>query len=218
MFVSSSVSIEWRTCLLRSRLARSSTLRSPISTIISIAEKTQISFPLHASPCDPVPVQQIDGIINVPVPQIPEPIVEAVKHIPQEWVQQRVVLQIAAACGRYWIGAPKAHLGVCRRQCPSCGHHQALTIQTEQKALEVPPKLYSGQMVEDARLRPIRLRTIRLRPAGRNRIGRNRNWPKSKLIGRNRTDGICSVSSFSLSFLFSFAFSLYFSFLFLLIS
>ena len=33
-------------------------------------------------------------------------------------------------------------------------------------------------------------------------IGRSRNWPKSKLIGRNRTDGVCSVSSFSLSFFF----------------
>ena len=33
-------------------------------------------------------------------------------------------------------------------------------------------------------------------------IGRSGNWPKSKLIGRNRTDGVCSVSSFSLSFFF----------------
>ena len=105
--------------VLRSRLSRSSTLRSPISTTISIAENTQISFPLHANPCDPVPVQQIDGIINVPVPQIPGPIVEAVKHIPQEWVRQRVVLQIAAACGRYWRGAPRPYLGAYRRQCPS---------------------------------------------------------------------------------------------------
>ena len=61
----------------------SSTLRSSISTTISIAENTQISFPLRANPNDPVPVQHIDGIINVPVPQIPEQIVEAVKHIPQ---------------------------------------------------------------------------------------------------------------------------------------
>ena len=30
-------------------------------------------------------------------------------------------------------------------------------------------------------------------------IGQIRNWPKSKLIGRNRTDGVRSVS-FSLSF------------------
>ena len=63
----------------RSRLSRSSALRSPISTTI---ENTQISFPLRAYPCDPVPVQQIDRIINVPVPQIPWPIVEAVKYIP----------------------------------------------------------------------------------------------------------------------------------------
>ena len=75
----------------------------------TIAENTQISFPLRANPNDRVPAQQIDGIINVPVLQIPEPIVEAVKHTPQEWVQQHVVLQIATACGRYWIGA----------QCPS---------------------------------------------------------------------------------------------------
>ena len=44
-------------------------------------------------------------------------------------------------------------------------------------------------------------------------IGRSRNWPKSKLIGRSRTDGVCSISSFSLSF-FSFALSFYFSLLF----
>ena len=84
MFVSSRVSIEWQLCLLRSRLYRSSTLRSPILTTLSIAENTQISFPLRANPCDPMPVQRIDGIIDVPVPQIPGPIVEAVKHIPQE--------------------------------------------------------------------------------------------------------------------------------------
>ena len=50
-------------------------------------------------------------------------------------------------------------------------------------------------------------------------IGRSRNWPKSKLIGRSRTDGVCSVSSFSLSF-FSFAlfFTFLYFFLFLLIS
>ena len=49
---------------------------------------------------------------------------------------------------------------------------------------------------------------------------RRRNWPKSKLIGRNRTDGVCSVSSFSLSFFFFyFVFLLLFTFfLFLLIS
>ena len=71
---------------------------------------------------------------------------------------------------------------------------------------------------EDARLRPIRLRTIWLRPAGRNRIGRSRNWPKSKLIGRSRTDGVCSVS-FSLSFFFFCFVLLFFTFfLFLLIS
>ena len=71
-----------------------------------------------------------------------------------------------------------------------------------------------GWFWEDARLR-----TIRLRPAGRNRIGRSRNWPKSRLVGRSRTDSVHSVSSFSLSF-FSFAlFLLFFSFfLFLLIS
>ena len=53
-----------------------------------------------------------------------------------------------------------------------------------------------------------------------NEIGRKRNWPKSKLIGRSRTDGVCSVSSFSLScFLFCFVFLLFFTFfLFLLIS
>ena len=33
-------------------------------------------------------------------------------------------------------------------------------------------------------------------------IGRSRNWPKSKLIGRSRTDGVCSVPSFSRSFFF----------------
>ena len=60
----------------------------------------------------------------------------------------------------------------------------------------------TATLPEDARLRPIRLRTIRLRPAGRNRNGRSRNWPKSKLIGRNRTDGVCSVSSTSLFILF----------------
>ena len=43
---------------------------------------------------------------------------------------------------------------------------------------------------------------------------RSRNWPKSKFIGRSRTDGVFSVSSFSLSF-FSFDFSLTFTFLFL---
>ena len=43
-------------------------------------------------------------------------------------------------------------------------------------------------------------------------IGRSRNWPKSKLIGRSRTDGVCSVSSFSLSSFFSLCF--YFSSLF----
>ena len=94
-------------------VTRSSTLRSSISTTFTIAENTQISFPLRANPNDRVPVQQIDGIINVPVSQIPGPIVEAVKHIPQEWVQQCVVLQIATACGRYWTGAPRARLGVC---------------------------------------------------------------------------------------------------------
>ena len=44
-------------------------------------------------------------------------------------------------------------------------------------------------------------------------IGRSRNWPKSKLIGRSRTHGVCSVSSFSL--IFSFALSFYFSLFFL---
>ena len=65
-----------------------------------------------------------------------------------------------------------------------------------------------------------RLRPIRFRPAGRSRIVRSRNWPKSKLIGRSRTDGVCSVSSFFLSFFFSFALFLFFLtfFLFLLIS
>ena len=43
-------------------------------------------------------------------------------------------------------------------------------------------------------------------------IGRSRNWPKSKLIGRIRTDGVCSVSSFSLSFFLLLCF--YFSSLF----
>ena len=38
-------------------------------------------------------------------------------------------------------------------------------------------------------------------------IGRSRNWPKSKLIGRSRTDGVCSVSSLSLFLFFSFALS-----------
>ena len=49
-------------------------------------------------------------------------------------------------------------------------------------------------------------------------IGRSRNWPKSKLaeveIGRSRTDGVCSVSSFSLSFPLSFFFSFFFFFFF----
>ena len=51
-------------------------------------------------------------------------------------------------------------------------------------------------------------------------IGRSRNWPKSKLSGRSRTDGVCSVSSFSLScFFFYFVFVLFFTFfLFLFIS
>ena len=47
-------------------------------------------------------------------------------------------------------------------------------------------------------------------------IGRTRNWPKSKLIGRSRTDGVCSVSSFSLSFFLFFHLFL-FLFLFLLL-
>ena len=70
-------------------------------------------------------------------------------------------------------------------------------------------------LLEDARLRPIRLRTIRLRTAGRSR-----NWPKSKLIGRSRTDGVCSVTSFSLFFfcLCLFLLLFFFFFLFLLIS
>ena len=42
-------------------------------------------------------------------------------------------------------------------------------------------------------------------------IGRSRNWPKSKLIGRIRKDGV-SISSFSLSFFF-FCFFFHFSFL-----
>ena len=52
------------------------------------------------------------------------------------------------------------------------------------------------------------------------KIGRSRNWPKSKLVGRSRTDGVCSVSSFSLSFSsFNLSFLLIFTFfLFLLIS
>ena len=70
----------------------------------------------------------------------------------------------------------------------------------------------------DARLRPIRLRTIRLRPAGRSRIWPKSklaeveiNWPKSKLIGRSRTDGVCSIS---FSFFHALSFSvLFFSFL-----
>ena len=49
-------------------------------------------------------------------------------------------------------------------------------------------------------------------------FGRSRYWPKSKLIGRSRTDGVCSVSSLS-CFFFSFVFLLFFTFfLFLLIS
>ena len=58
-----------------------------------------------------------------------------------------------------------------------------------------------GDENEDARLRPIRLRTIRLRPAAEIEIGRSRNWPKSRLIGRSRKDGVCSVSSLFLFFL-----------------
>ena len=57
--------------------------------------------------------------------------------------------------------------------------------------------MYIGGGTEDARLRPIRLRS----KLAEVEIGRSRNWPKSKLIGRSRTDGVCSVSSFSLSFL-----------------
>ena len=51
-------------------------------------------------------------------------------------------------------------------------------------------------------------------------IGRSRNWPKSKLLGRSRTNGVCSVSSFSPScFCFCSVFLLFFTFfLFLLIS
>ena len=45
-------------------------------------------------------------------------------------------------------------------------------------------------------------------PKSKTKAGRSRNWPKSKLIGRSRTDGVCSVSSFSLScFFFCFVFS-----------
>ena len=43
-------------------------------------------------------------------------------------------------------------------------------------------------------------------------IGRNRNWPKSKLIGRSRTDGACSMSSFSFFFFFYFVFLLFYRF------
>ena len=65
----------------------------------------------------------------------------------------------------------------------------------------------------DARLRP-----VRLRPAGRNRIGRSRNWPKSKMteveIGRSRTHGVCSFSSFLMIILVFFFFFSFFFFLF----
>ena len=95
--------------------------------------------------------------------------------------------------------------------------------EEEGGALQCVHKDYGedGKPTEHARLRPIRLRTIRLRPISRVEIGRSRNWPKSKLaevelaeieIGRSRnwrsrTDGVCSVSSFSLSFPLSFFFS-----------
>ena len=65
---------------------------------------------------------------------------------------------------------------------------------------------------EDARLRP-----IRLRPAGRNRIGRSRNWPKLKLIGRSRTDGVC-FCFFVLFLFFFFCFVFTFLYFFLVLA
>ena len=41
-------------------------------------------------------------------------------------------------------------------------------------------------------------------------IGRSRNWPKSKLIGRSRTDSVCSVSSFFFFLCFVFTFLYFF--------
>ena len=67
----------------------------------------------------------------------------------------------------------------------------------------------TGRAREDARLRPISTSANSTSDNSTSASWPKSNWPKSKLaeveIGRSRTDGVCSVSSFSLSF-FSYCF------------
>ena len=88
------------------------------------------------------------GVINVPVPQIPGPIVEAVKHIPQEWVRQRVcttyrplrVEDIGEVLpGR--ISEPIVD------RVPVGKHHQPLDHPDRAKGTGSSTELFSGQTV-----------------------------------------------------------------------
>ena len=69
--------------------------------------------------------------------------VEAVKHIAQELLQQRVVLRV----GDIGEVLPDRISECIVDSVPVGKHQQPRTVRTEQRALEVPPELYSGQMV-----------------------------------------------------------------------
>ena len=52
----------------------------------------------------------------------------------------------AAACGRYWRGAPRAECIV--DSVPVGKQHRALIVQIEQKSLEVPQSQYPEQVLD----------------------------------------------------------------------
>ena len=77
---------------------------------------------------------------------------EVVKHFPQEWVQQRIVHQIADVLvppGVEEIGkVPSERISECIvASVPVGKQHRALIVQIEQKSLEVPQSQYPEQVV-----------------------------------------------------------------------
>ena len=54
--------------------------------------------------------------------------------------------RFAAACGRYWRGAPRAECVV--DSVPVGKQHRALIVQIEQKSLEVPQSQYPEQVLD----------------------------------------------------------------------
>ena len=78
---------------------------------------------------------------------------EVAKHIPQEWVQQRVAQQIADFLVPPFVEkieeVPSERISECIvTNVPVGKQHQALTVQTEQKALEVPQSQYPDQVID----------------------------------------------------------------------